>query len=138
MPIKALLPIGLIAGLALAAACTTPSEPEGAVLYTELCTACHGASGRGDGPLAADLPIPPSDLTLIAAQNGGTFPMAEVMSTIDGFSRASHGNIVMPEFGALLEDSPTVAYDTGDGIPTPTPSALISLAEYVESLQRTP
>ncbi|MGR3801840.1 c-type cytochrome [Marinibacterium profundimaris] len=135
---KALTISGLCAGLALAAACTQPSEPQGALLYAELCVGCHGLSGTGDGPLTADLPVPVADLTTISARNGGTFPMAEVMSTIDGFTRAQHGNLVMPDFGALLEESPTVLYDSGDGISTPTPSALIALAEYLETLQTTP
>lgn len=135
---KAFLPLTLVAGLALAAACTQPSEPQGALLYVENCTGCHGLTGQGDGPLAGDYGIDVPDLTLISARNGGVFPMADVMSTIDGFTRVQHGNVVMPEFGALLEDGPIVSFDSGDGIPTPTPAALVALAEYLETLQRTP
>jgi putative copper export protein/mono/diheme cytochrome c family protein len=40
-----------------------PSIALGAPLYAQNCTACHGASGRGDGPLANTLPIRPADLT---------------------------------------------------------------------------
>ncbi len=40
-----------------------PSVERGAPLYAQNCTACHGASGRGDGPLAGKLPIRPADLT---------------------------------------------------------------------------
>jgi putative copper export protein/mono/diheme cytochrome c family protein len=40
-----------------------PSIARGAPLYAENCTACHGAAGRGDGPLAGKLPIRPADLT---------------------------------------------------------------------------
>ena len=134
---KALLPIGLVAGLALAAACTHPSEPQGALLFAENCTSCHGLSARGDGPLAQDYGIDVPDLTLIAARNGGTFPMTRVMSTIDGFTRVQHGDVVMPEFGAILADGPVVSYDAGDGVLTPTPAPLVALAEYLESLQRT-
>ena len=36
---------------------------EGARLYPEHCAGCHGAEGRGDGPAAAELRIPPADLT---------------------------------------------------------------------------
>ncbi|CAN0589075.1 unnamed protein product [Ectocarpus sp. 12 AP-2014] len=137
----ALLPLvpmaAAVATLALVA-CTQPSEPQGAVLFAENCTGCHGVSGQGDGPQAAEFDIPVADLTQISARNGGTFPMAEVMSTIDGYTRVQHGDVVMPEFGASLEDGPMVVYDSGDGIPTPTPAALVALAEYVESLQRAP
>ncbi len=36
---------------------------EGAALFPGHCAACHGARGRGDGTLAASLPVPPADLT---------------------------------------------------------------------------
>ncbi len=40
-----------------------PSIARGAPLYAQNCSVCHGASGRGDGPLAGKLPIRPADLT---------------------------------------------------------------------------
>jgi len=40
-----------------------PSISRGMPLYAANCTQCHGVEGRGDGPLAASLPIRPADLT---------------------------------------------------------------------------
>lgn len=40
-----------------------PSIARGAPLYAQNCIMCHGVSGRGDGPLAAKLPVRPADLT---------------------------------------------------------------------------
>lgn len=40
-----------------------PSIARGAPLYAQDCAECHGAGGRGDGPLAGKLPIRPADLT---------------------------------------------------------------------------
>jgi len=40
-----------------------PSIARGAPLYAENCTVCHGANGRGDGPLAGKLRVHPADLT---------------------------------------------------------------------------
>lgn len=40
-----------------------PSVARGAPLYSQNCIACHGISGRGDGPTASKLPIRPADLT---------------------------------------------------------------------------
>jgi putative copper resistance protein D len=40
-----------------------PSVARGAPLYAQNCAVCHGAAGRGDGPLAGKLPIRPADLT---------------------------------------------------------------------------
>jgi putative copper resistance protein D len=42
---------------------SAPSIALGAPLYAENCAACHGATGRGDGPLAGKLSIRPADLT---------------------------------------------------------------------------
>lgn len=40
-----------------------PSIAQGAPLYAQNCAECHGAGGRGDGPVAGKLPIRPADLT---------------------------------------------------------------------------
>jgi high-affinity iron transporter len=38
-----------------------PAAAAGATLYTEHCGGCHGADGRGDGPLATGISPPPAD-----------------------------------------------------------------------------
>ncbi|MFN0114447.1 MAG: c-type cytochrome [Paracoccaceae bacterium] len=110
--------------------------PSGKALYADFCAACHGASGKGDGPAAAGLAKRPADLTGIAVRNGGVFPTVRVMSTIDGYTRRGDGTTIMPELGLALKDSPPVRYDPGDGNAVPTPSALVALAEYLRSIQR--
>jgi putative copper resistance protein D len=40
-----------------------PSVARGAPLFAANCEVCHGAGGRGDGPLADKLPVRPADLT---------------------------------------------------------------------------
>jgi mono/diheme cytochrome c family protein len=42
---------------------TTASIGRGARLYAENCTQCHGVRGKGDGPAATGLKMPPADLT---------------------------------------------------------------------------
>jgi putative copper resistance protein D len=82
-----------------------PTEPyaadsvaRGATLYSANCAVCHGASGHGDGPAAAALPIRPADLTEphLFAHNPG-----------DLFWWVSRGgaNGVMPGFDAVLKPS---------------------------------
>jgi len=48
----------------------TPPSPEsinrGRELWKQDCEACHGASGRGDGPISANLQKQPKDLSKIA------------------------------------------------------------------------
>ena len=51
----------------------------GKQLYEARCASCHGATGKGNGPVAASLKHPPADLTLISKKHDGTFPRAQVM-----------------------------------------------------------
>ena len=125
---------GLV-GVALLSACQ-PAEapvPDPALDFAENCAACHGTSGRGDGPLAIDLPKAPADLTRLSAGNGGIFPTTRVMAQIWGYAGAK-GQGVMPAFSSLMEGE-TLPYDGGDGILTPTPLRLVALAEYLKTLQ---
>ncbi len=41
----------------------TPDLARGAQLYSESCASCHGATGAGDGPMAAGMQPPPVDFT---------------------------------------------------------------------------
>lgn len=126
--------IGPGAALLALAGCM-PAEVSGRADFRTYCAACHGAEGRGDGPVAADLAVRPADLTGIAARNGGLFPRVRVMSTIDGYTRSDQHGATMPEMGPLIEEGALVLVDTGDGVMTPTPARLVALADYLETIQ---
>jgi mono/diheme cytochrome c family protein len=130
-PLIALSAVGLIAACV---ATEMPDAPEGAKLFADNCAACHGASATGAGPLANELTQKPADLTRISARNGGTFPRAQVLSVIDGYSKGAHPGRVMPEFGLLLEGD-TVPVEV-DGVLTPTPRPLAALLAYLEDIQQ--
>ncbi len=74
-----------------------PSLKRGAVVFRERCAACHGESGRGDGPKAKTLKGPPpanlTDRTLMGD-----------MSLLDIFRRIAIGTpgTAMPEFAEDL------------------------------------
>lgn len=129
--------LGLSVALALAgaiAACAPDSKlTTGRSDYRALCVDCHGPEGKGDGVLAEGMEPKPTDITRVAAENGGVFPKNRVMSHIYGFT-PGRSESPMPQFGDLL-DGRTVLYDSGDGIETPTPWRLVALMEYVETLQ---
>lgn len=75
----------------------------GSELYGQFCASCHGASGRGDGPVAAALKGPVPDLTRIGARQGG-FPAERVRDMIDGRAMVpAHGTREMPVWGYELE-----------------------------------
>lgn len=70
------------------------------MLYRLNCASCHGAAGRGDGPVAKSMTAPVPDLTHIAARRGGTFPRDEIARIVDGLSPfAAHGGREMPVWG---------------------------------------
>lgn len=106
----------------------------GEQLYTAFCVSCHGAEGRGDGAFTDVLEVPPADLSVLSADNGGVFPTARVARQIDGRDPAlAHGG-VMPLFGQYfgMED---VAIPSEAGQPILTTWPLASLVLYLESLQ---
>lgn len=96
---------------------------------------CHGADGRGGGPLSQSLDVTPPDLTLIAERAGGRFPMAKVLSQIDGYTRMQNRDQVMPEYGALLEGD-TVPVDLGGEEFSPVPRPLAAVVAYLQDIQR--
>ena len=135
---RLLIGIWAMAGLALVACVPNemPEASDGRALYMEYCSACHGETAKGDGPMARAMTTAPKDLTLISLRHGDSFPRAKVLSTIDGYARSDLDGPGMPEFGELLQGD-LVPLDTGDGKMTPTPRKLVALLEYLESIQQT-
>ena len=131
-----LTPILALLALPVLGACvdTKDSSDTGAEDYAAYCSACHGATGKGDGEAAKDLSRKPADLTTLSRRNKGAFPTTKVMAQIWGYAGAK-GRGVMPDFGPLLQGE-MVPYDGGDGIETPTPIRLVQLAEYLKVLQQ--
>ncbi len=82
----------------------TRREVAGKDLYLRYCASCHGAGGKGDGPVAGSLRRPPTDLTALARRAGGRFDEAALMASIDGRRAvAEHGSREMPVWGAVFE-----------------------------------
>jgi mono/diheme cytochrome c family protein len=128
-------PLTLALGFALAA-CGEPSQktPTGREVYLRHCASCHGLEGRGNGPLAEALVMPPSDLTSLAQRNGGRFDEAAVMGWIDGTRHLSaHGPREMPVWGGIFESEHAEQRE-----PRPAWVALLkirSLVDYLRSIQ---
>jgi mono/diheme cytochrome c family protein len=76
---------------------TSPEElAQGEELYNELCSACHGRTGKGNGPDAVGLPVDPADFTDQAF-------MAQ-RSSSDLYQAIISGSLHMPDFERLGED----------------------------------
>jgi mono/diheme cytochrome c family protein len=76
------------------------ATPDGAALYAKWCAACHGETGRGDGPNAASLPIKPAahaSRDAMAAR-----PDDSLFDTIAAGGAVMNRSPRMPAFGATL------------------------------------
>jgi mono/diheme cytochrome c family protein len=103
--------IAVVVAIALAAAAGTGRagavEDADRALFVRYCAACHGADGKGGGPVAPALATPPPDLTRLARDAGGEFPRARVIRAIDGRTTIrAHGAGEMPVWGERFAADP--------------------------------
>ena len=106
----------------------------GATLYQRHCATCHGTEADGKGPMRPALLIQPPSLRTLAADNDGTFPIARVVSRIDGRDPlVSHGS-PMPVYGWYFEGEDT-ALKAETGQPILTSQPIVDLMGYLESIQ---
>jgi len=85
----------VIATYALA---STDDIDKGRIEFLSKCAECHGADGKGAGPMSSRLKTKPADLTVLAKRNNGVFSPAAVANAVDGRSE-SHRGIEMPVWG---------------------------------------
>jgi mono/diheme cytochrome c family protein len=101
--------------------------------FERLCAACHGVSGTGDGPVAAEIIKGVPDLTRIAERNGGEFPRQLVKNTIDGRWRVNaHGTQQMPVWGYEFY----ISDGAGAFSEVTVSRTLDDLVDYIEALQK--
>jgi cytochrome c len=101
---------------------------QGPDLFRSYCAPCHGADGRGGGPVAPALKAALPDLTTIAQRNGGNFPAARMNAMIAGDQTvAAHGSREMPIWGPIFHQ---VEYDRDYGN-----IRLKNLVDYLRSIQ---
>ena len=106
------------------------SDPSsGKAMFTSYCAACHGASGKGDGPAASEMKAAPTDLTQLAKKNDGKYPADHVRAILDfGAKAPAHGSNDMPVWGTLFH-----ALDQND--PIKTNLRIQNLVDYIKTLQ---
>ena len=87
---------------------TPISSVAGADTFREYCAVCHGIGGRGNGPAASALKVPPPDLTMLQKRNENKFPEDRIRAMLLGQRPLpSHGTADMPIWGPIfrhLED----------------------------------
>ncbi len=114
--------------------CMSPPADVGRAAFQEACAGCHGTRADGSGTMAPLLNTGVPNLRLLAGGNGGVFPRDHVIRVV---TRASdfHPDIApMPDFGTLLE-APDVVHTTADGEVIATNTSILSIADYLASIQ---
>src|ERR1022692_2497458 len=108
---------------------TATSPISGKEMYTAYCAVCHGTDGKGGGPAASALKVPPTDLTLLGKNNGGKYPALKVTSAIHGEAALpAHGSKEMPVWGALF-------FNMSGGHESEVQQRVTNLTHYIETLQ---
>lgn len=108
---------------------TATSPSSGAEMYKTYCAVCHGTDGKGNGPAASALKVPPTDLTVLAKNNGGKYPDLKVAATIRGEATLpAHGSKEMPVWGHLF-------WGMSHGHEGEVQQRVGNLTKYIESLQ---
>lgn len=110
--------------------------------YMSACASCHGAGGKGDGPVAVAMVKKPTDLTTLARRNGGALPVQLVWEMIDGRTQVplgsfAHGSRDMPVWGdeyrssARLSPTPAIANNPEWYVR----GRIVALIDYLQRLQ---
>jgi mono/diheme cytochrome c family protein len=112
LPLLFLVSIGPFVGFAAGQTKTDAGKTEQQLIYSvkgpdlfrAYCATCHGIGGKGNGPAASALKVKPADLTILAKNNGGKFPVGRVQKFIMGDEPSvnSHGSREMPIWGPIF------------------------------------
>ncbi len=109
------------------------SEYSGEETFHRFCASCHGEEARGDGPVAAGLPVTVPDLTLLRKRQGNQFREEALRRIIDGRNIVIyHGTRYMPVWGYefwIEEGADKEAEERAETI-------IRNLLDYLESIQR--
>lgn len=110
----------------------------GKMEFQRNCAVCHGASGKGDGPLVEFLKQAPSDLTQLRKKNGGVYPQAKVYDWIRDAKRIrAHGTAEMPIWGDRYSQEIIEQY--GEHYTGPASSVrqrILELVFYIGTIQQ--
>ena len=108
---------------------TSTRADSGVEMFKAYCATCHGVDGKGGGPAAAALKVPPSDLTLLK-QKSGKFPSANVAQILEGSNGIrAHGSTEMPLWGPIF-------HSLSPGNDSVAKLRIANLTKYIESMQK--
>ena len=102
--------------------------------YVNYCASCHGVGGERNGPIASELKTKPTNLTVLAKNNGGKFPFLKLRKIVDGsYSTGTlhaHSSNEMPIWGDAfrresLDDNSYIA----------TQARIMNILDYISMIQ---
>lgn len=124
----------LYAGLGLAQQPAPIEHNSGKSEYMTACASCHGTRGLGDGPMAEFMTSRIADLTMLARNNDGEFPMLSVIHILDGRTGLRGHGSEMPVWGDIFKAE---AGQSGNYAAELTARGrLLLVAYHLESLQK--
>lgn len=106
------------------------SAASGEEMYNTYCAVCHGKDGKGKGPAADAMKVPPPDLTILSKNNNGSYPSLKVSAIIRGEQALpAHGSKDMPVWGNLF-------WKMSQGHESEVQQRIANLNKYVEGMQQ--
>ena len=106
---------------------TSPAN-SGSEMFKQYCAACHGKTGKGDGPAASALKQVPADLTTLTQRHDGKFPDGYVANVLrNGAKAPAHGDAEMPVWGPVFS-----SMDQSDAVVN---LRIANLTKYIKTLQ---
>ena len=106
------------------------SAASGEEMFNTYCAGCHGKDGKGNGPAAEALKVPPPDLTVLTKNNKGSYPSLKVSAVIRGEqAMPAHGSKDMPVWGSLF-------WKMSQGHESEVQQRIANLNKYVEGMQQ--
>ena len=100
----------------------------GSEMFKQYCAACHGTTGKGDGPAASALKQPPANLTTLTKRHDGKFPEDYVANVLrNGVKAPAHGDAEMPVWGPLFS-----SMDQNEAVVN---LRIGNLTKYIKSIQ---
>lgn len=110
------------------------AQSTGEAEYLRSCAVCHGEDGRSNTPFSDLLTVTAPDLTMLAANNDGIFPMLAVIHLIDGRTGLRAHGSDMPIWGDRYGDDADLAGQYGAELIVR--GRVLELAEYLASIQQ--
>ena len=105
-------------------------------VYVRYCGACHGPDAKGDGVAGAFMKPRPPDLTVLASQNGGAFPLERIVKAIDGRDvPRAHGSPAMPVWGHILSEQFGGVDEQGPSVERRVQGRILLITAYLRAIQ---